>query len=258
MNTTARIGLIASISTAAVQLASPATAQPGWIDITKEVERVIGKQTPETDYYLKSNSIKNIKSVNFKDTNYRQAIFSFVGTSTTSRRTYSFDCAEYSYKLDSQTPGYWHSLNWITPGYDQNNFTWFAFKYLCGEKPDPWKLVSESVDGEKLYLNIKTAYSTSISRQGKVYSFVAINIKPSQKNQNYENSRGSIQWPELPSFPSQGDADYGDGMRRVYVACKTKSIGIYTLTDASGDSGILLDEANPGSVASEILESVCR
>jgi len=258
MNTTTRIGLIASIATAAVQLATPATAQSGWIDITKEVEKVIGSKLSEATYYLKSNSVRNVKSVNLRGVNYREAIFSFAWSGTTSRQTYSFNCAEYSYKMNSQVPGYWFNLEWITPGYDKTSFSWFAFKYLCGDRPDPWGLVSESVDGEKLYLNQKAAYRLTRARHGMVYTFVGAFVQPQRGVANDEKPQGLIQWPGLPKFQDVGAIEGGTDVRRVYVACRTKSIGIYSLTDAAGDEGILLEEANPGSVASGILEAVCR
>jgi len=258
MNTTTRIGLIASIATAAVQLSSPATAQPGWIDITKEVEKSIGAKSPETTYYLKSNSVRNVKSVNLRGVNYREAIFSFVWSGTTSRQTYSFNCSEYSYKLNSQTPGYWFNLEWIVPGYDKTIFSWYAFKFLCGDKPDPWGFVAESVDGEKIYLNQKAAYKLSLPWHGPVFTFVGAFIRPKKSTEKNEKNQALIQWPSLPSFQGVDSLDGGNDIRRVYVACKTKSIGIYSLIDASGDEGILLEEANPRSVAAGILSTVCR
>jgi hypothetical protein len=259
MKTTMRITLIAAIATAAViRLASPAMAQSGWIDITKEVEKVIGSKSSETTYYLKQNSVRNVKSVNLRGVIYREAIFAFMWSGTTGRQTYSFDCAEYSYKMNSQAPGYWFNLEWITPGYDKTSFSWFAFKYLCGDKPDPWVLVSESVDGEKLYLNQKAAYRITRARHGTVYTFVGAFVQPKQSVANYGNTQGLVHWPELPKFQNVGAIEGDTNLRRVYVACKTKSIGIYSLIDAAGDEGIALEEANPGSVASAIVEAVCR
>lgn len=242
----------------AVLIASPAMAQSGWLDITKEVEKVMGRKTPETTYYLKSNSVRTVKSVNLAGVNYREAIFSFVGSGTTSRQTYSFNCSQYSYKLSSQTPGYWFNLEWIVPGHEKSSFSWFAFKYLCGTKPDPWSFVSESVDGEKLYLNYKAAYWLSFPRHGKVYTFVGVFIQPKKASENNEKYRGLIQWPEMPNLQDAGSLGSDTVVRRVYVACSTKSVGIYSLLDASGDEGIVLKEANPDSVASGILQAVCR
>jgi len=258
MNKAVRIAFAATIATAFVQLPGPVIAQSGWIDITQEVEKIIGRKPSATTYFLKSNSVRNVKSVNLRGVNYREAIFSFVWSGTTSRQTYSFNCSEYSYKMNSQAPGYWFNLEWITPGYDKTSFSWFAFKYLCGDKPDPWGLVSESVDGEKLYLNQKAAYRLTRARYGTVYTFVGAFVQPKRGVANDEKSQGLIQWPGLPKFQDVGAIEGGTDVRRVYVACKTKSIGIYSLTDAAGDEGILLEEANPGSVASGILEAVCR
>jgi hypothetical protein len=258
MNNAARLALAVTIVATAIPLSSPTLAQSGWIDITKEVAKVIGSKSADTTYYLKSNSVRNVKSVNLRGVTYREAIFSFVWSGTTSRQTYSFNCSEYSYKMNSQAPGYWFNLEWIAPGYDKTSFSWFVFKYLCGDKPDPWGLVSESVDGEKLYLNQKAAYRLSLAKHGSVYTFVGAFIQSKRGVANDERSQGQIQWPGMPKFQEGGDIDGATDLRRVYVACKTKSIGIYSLADAAGDEGILLEEANPGSVASGILETVCR
>jgi len=242
----------------AVLLGSPAMAQSGWFDITKEVEKVIGRKTPETTYYLKRNSVRTVKSVNLAGVNYREAIFSFAGSGTTSRQTYSFNCPQYSYKLNSQAPGYWFDLEWIVPGHDKSTFSWFAFKYLCGGKADPWSFVSEGLDREKLYLNYKAAYALNFSKHGKVYTFVGVFIRPKKGSEDSGKYQGLIQWPEMPKLQDASSLDSDTAIRRVYVACSTKSLGIYSLVDAAGDEGITLNEANPGSVASGILQAVCR
>jgi hypothetical protein len=171
-------------------------ADPGWTDITTEVVGVLGDASRGTTYCLKNNSIRSVKSVNLTGVTYRQAVFSFLERGSTYRLTYSFNCPEYSFKLGSHAPGYWHDLQWILPEHDKNSFSWFAFKYLCGARPDPWVLVTEDVDGARFFLNKKAAYKLSFPRHGPVYTFVAVIIEPKETAAPSEKSDQSLKWPD--------------------------------------------------------------
>ena len=46
-------------------------------------------------------------------------------------------------------------------------------------------------------------------------------------------------------------------MMRLYVNCKSKTLGIYSLYDAAGDEGISLEEPNPDSVGEVMVETFC-
>ena len=46
-------------------------------------------------------------------------------------------------------------------------------------------------------------------------------------------------------------------MMRLYVNCKSKMLGIYSLGDAAGDEGINLEEPNPDSVGEVMVETFC-
>jgi hypothetical protein len=117
--------------------------------------------------------------------------------------------------------------------------------------------VTEDVDGARFFLNKKAAYKLSFPRHGPVYTFVAVIIEPKETAAPSEKSDQSLKWPDWSSFQLLNGARGDARMRRVYIACKTRSIGMYSLEDAAGDQGIQLVEANPGSVASGILREVC-
>ena len=53
-----------------------------------------------------------------------------------------------------------------------------------------------------------------------------------------------------------GKYDMAEAMR-LYLACGAKKVGFYSLYDAAGDRGIILEEANPGSIGESIIQDVC-
>ena len=221
---------ITFLATLALLTGIPAKAQ--WVDISQQVKKILGPHTFDSPYYLKQGSVKSIKSVNLKGVVYRQGVFSYSFGDQTRRDDLLFQCDDFSYKSDLANPGYWYNMNWITPNFPKTTFQWFAFTYLCGNPSSPWKLVATSVDSEDSYVNLKAAYRFNLGRHGSVFTFVSAR----HKNDNNLNS---------------------DEIFRAYVACKTRSVGFYSLEDAAGDRDIVLEEVNPGSVAESFVKVIC-
>lgn len=73
-------------------------ANAQWLDITQEAEKATGAKPANAPIYVKLDSIKNIKSVNYKGVIYRRADFSYSIAGLTSRERFVFQCDAHSYK----------------------------------------------------------------------------------------------------------------------------------------------------------------
>jgi len=54
-----------------------------------------------------------------------------------------------------------------------------------------------------------------------------------------------------------GGSDSSD-LLQLYVACKPKSLAIYSLLSGPEDQEVVLDDQNPGSVGENMILSACR
>lgn len=224
--------LIATTAAAAALLAGPAIAQDAWVDITPEFTKILGREGPNSPYYLKKDSVKTIKSINFKNTTYKRGEFSYASRLSTERVDYLFDCNEAAYKLNDGRPGYWDSLSWITPGTREDSIQWMAYKYLCPSAKDPWALLAESVDDEEYWANTKAGYNFSSKKYGKVLTWVVAKVRAKS----------------LVSFPD---------MYQVYVSCGTRRLSLYPLMAGVADNKVEIDEPNPRSIGDQVVRLVC-
>jgi hypothetical protein len=229
-----------------ISLILPASAQ--WKDITTGLEGILNGKTRFSPVYLQEGSVRNIKSVNFKNTVYRRGVFSYVLGGSTIRSTYLFDCQEANYKTSDTQGGYWVDLSWITPSTDRDSFNWAAYKYLCSNSKDPWFLIATNSDDEQYYVNIETGYSFNSPLYGKVKTWVMAKHKEKVNNNSY-SSYGRLLG--MNSGPDTSD------LLRLYVSCKIKLVSIYNLLSDPSDTDANLLEVNPNSVGEEMLSSAC-
>jgi len=234
--------LCASFLTAFTLLALPASAR--WRDITAGVESILGSKSNYSPIYLQEGSVKNIKSINFKNTTYRRAVFSYSLAGVTTRATYLFDCQEANYKTSDAQSGYWIDLNWITPSTSRNSFDWTAYKYLCPNAKDPWVPIAENSDGERYYININTGYSFRSPSFGNVRTWVMTRHK----------ELASIR--DL-AYRFTSPLPYGYNLLKLYVSCETKTLAIYGLEFVPGDKKVSLSDANPDSVGEQMISVAC-
>lgn len=223
----------------------PAMGQ--WIDVTSNIESILEGKTTYSPVYLQAGSVKNIKSINFKGTVYRRAVFSFSIAGSTTRQTYLFDCKEANYKISDTQPGYWTDINWITPTTNKTEFAWAAYKYLCPTSKDPWLAIAENIDDERYLVNIETGYIFTSPAYGKVKTWVMIKSKKEGASVT-KFGRFESSWP-------RDEFDYPDLMQ-VYVSCQKRLMSIYKL-DGPDDKDVILDDPNPGSIAEGIVQAVC-
>ena len=223
----------------------PALAQ--WTDVTTNIESILGGKSSYSPVYLQTGSIKNIKSVNFKRTVYRRAVFSYSLAGSTYRQTYLFDCMEANYKNSDAQPGYWIDINWITPSTSKSSFEWAAYKYLCSSSKDPWFVIAEDADNGQYFVNTEASYTFASPAYGKVKTWVMIKEKKKSVGASaYGNSE--LAWPRMGN-------DYLDLMQ-VYVSCQKRLMAIYKL-DGPSDKEVTLDDPNPGSIAEGIVKAAC-
>jgi len=238
------IGKLLLISLASL-FSTPAMGQ--WIDVTSNIESILEGKSTYSPVYLQAGSVKNIKSVNFKSTVYRRAVFSYSIARSTYRQTYLFDCKEANYKTSDTQPGYWTDINWITPTTSKTLFDWAAYKYLCPNSKDPWLAIAENIDDERYLVNTEAGYTFTSPVYGKVRTWVMIKIKkespPASASGRFESS-----WP-------REQFEYPDLMQ-VYVSCQKRLMSIYKL-DGPADKEATLDDPNPGSIAEGIVKAVC-
>jgi hypothetical protein len=226
--------------------AFPVSAQ--WKDVTAEFREILGGREKYSPVYLQGGSIKNIKSVNFGNTIYRRAVFSYSVGSATTRSTYLFDCLEANYKTSDGQSGYWNYLSWITPASDRDSFDWAAYRFLCPNAKDPWFLVAENTDGGQYFVNIETGYRFASPIYGQVRTWV-MKKHVSDLGKDVTGRRRFL----LPMLSGSGNSD----LLQVYVACNKKLLAIYDLV-GSDDAEVVLDDQNPGSIGEQIIERACQ
>jgi len=227
----------------------PSNTEPalaGWTDVTTRFETILGNSSYSPVYY-KTASVRNLRSVNFKRTIYRRAVFSYSLSGSTYRQTYLFDCEEANYKTSDMQPGYWTHVNWITPSTSRTSFEWAAYKYLCPTSNDPWFQVVKNVDGERYFVNTGTGYTFSTALYGKVKTWVMVKAGKSN-SQASANASSGLSWP-LTGYDNPD-------LMKVYVSCQKRLMSIYSL-DGPRDQDVTLDDPNPGSIAEGIVKSAC-
>lgn len=234
--------LCAAVLSTFTLLALPASAR--WRDITAEIESILGAKSNYSPVYLQEGSIKNIKSVNFMNTTYRRAVFSYSLAGSTTRAKYLFDCEEANYKTSDTESGFWIDLNWITPPTDRSGFEWAAYRYLCPNSKDPWVPIAENSDGEQYYININTGYSFKIPSLGNVRTWVMTRHK--------DSSSGNGLAPRFTTY-----LPYGYNLLKLCVSCKTKTLAIYGLASIPSNNKVSLSDANPDSVGEQMISVIC-
>jgi hypothetical protein len=222
----------------------PAFAQ--WKDVTSEFQEILGGKETYSPVFLKGGSIRNIKSVNFRNTIYRKAVFSYSIGGSTVRSTYFFDCLEANYKTSEAQSGYWIDLSWITPSSDRVSFDWAAYKFLCPNSKDPWLLVAENTDRAQYFVNTATGYQFTSPVYGNVKSWI---LKKHVSIDRLDNPTRLL-WPVLPG---RGSSD----LFQVYVACANRLLAIYDMAE-SDDKNIILNDQNPESIGNEIVNRACQ
>lgn len=201
-----------------------------WRDISEDVKASTGGRYIPSPLYLKLGYPKTVKSLNLKGTTYTRIVVSWSSEAlgTTERQDLLLNCREHSYKQNDGSPGYWYNVQWALPDGARSTTGGALLRHFC-KTPSPWPLIAESEDGGAYYTNMQAAYRLKLAGYGETYTFVMAKI-----------------------------SKYGfDEMRRLYIACKTRKMAIYSLYDAAGDEGISLDEPNPDSVGEAMVDMAC-
>lgn len=226
-----RVG-IASILAAMsfLSLFPRASATTGWVDISGKIKKTLGDDTIlPSEVYLKQGFPLNVKSVSIKGVTYKRVVVSWPAGSTTVRRDLLLDCSSYSYKENDGKPGYWYALEWYHPDNQDASVDAQIFRYFCAGSKNPWQFLAANSEDEEYYVNSSAAYRLQLKKYGKTYTWVVAKI-----------------------------GKYGfDQMLRLYLACGAKRVGFYSLIDAAGDEGIVLEEPNPGSIGEGIIRDIC-
>jgi hypothetical protein len=224
--------LLLFVSAAAIgfPLCERVNAAGGWVDISGAMKKALGPDSiPPSELYLKHGFPSNVKSVSVKGVTYKRVVLSWPTGSTTIKRDLLLDCSSYSYKENDGNPGYWYALDWVFPDNLDRSVDAMAFMYFCAASKNPWQLLAVNSDDEKYYLNNSAAYQLPSKKYGKMYTWVVAKV---------------------------GKYGMAEAMR-LYLACGAKKVGFYSLYDAAGDQGIILEEANPGSIGESIIQDVC-
>lgn len=185
--------------------------------------------------YVKAASIKNIRSVEFKNTVYRRGDFSYVDyDSTTSRKRLVFDCEFSSYKNDDYEPGYYVDISWITPFTNKNSIESIGYRYLCPDVTDPWVYFGESKPKSKTYyINVQTISNAANPRYGKLLSAIVA-----------EGDLASM--TEL-------------GVFAIYVSCDKNLVSDLRMSEylMPSNPSLSLSENNPGSLGQAWRDALC-
>jgi len=234
-------GVLMALSPAALAQERP------WRDISADVKQASpdGSQVIPTPLYLKASFPTAVKSVNLKGTSYTRVVVSWSSDllGSTEKKDLLLNCKEHSYKENNGSPGYWYNVEWVLPQKKEAKLEapylepaikrepaieHVLLRYFC-KTPSPWLQISASDDGDDYYVNMKAAYRVKLRSYGETFTYVMAKV-----------------------------TKYGfSEIRRLYVACKPRKLGIYSLYDAAGDEGITLEEPNPDSVGEGIVNAAC-
>jgi hypothetical protein len=239
-------------------LATPSYA--GWLDITSQVEAILGGSKRYSPVYLQNGSPKNIKSVNFKNTIYRRGVFSYSIDGSTARSTFLFDCREANYKTSDSQAGYWSTMSWITPSISKNDFTWAAYTFLCPNAKDPWFPIAEDIRGMRYYVNVETGYKFQSPVYGEVSTWVMAKYqdpRPAGMSASLNERLYELQRGILLSSTFETSSSSASSLLRLYIACKGRLLGIYSLIGDPDRNSVALKDPNPGSVAEQMVSAGC-
>ena len=203
-----------------------------WRDITADAERLAGGKPGNSPIFVKLDSIKNIKSVNYKGVVYRRADFSYLLAGITQRERYVFECDDGSYRSEDTSP----LRNWITPATSKDSMSWIAYKYLCPSSVDPWVKIAETTSGQIYYVNKENHWDFQHPYYGNVLTWLLSMVKSYGMRSDYMSSEEAY----------------------LYVSCARKILQIYAYNLQPEGRYVELKEFNPGSVGEEIISSVCQ
>lgn len=217
------------VATILFQRASWSQNQSQWIKLPDSING--------GDVYVKAASIKNIRSVEFKNTVYRRGDFSYTDyDSTTSRRRLVFDCEESSYKNDDYEPGYYVDISWITPFTNKNSIESIGYRYLCPGVADPWAYFGENASKltrKTYYINTQTISNTTNPRYGNIRSAIIA--------EGYQASMTGL------------------GVFMIYVSCDKNLVSTLSMSDylRPSNPSLSLNENNPGSLGQAWRDALC-
>ena len=187
--------------------------------------------------FVKNDSIKNIRSVEFRNTVYKRADFSYSDLSgNTQRERFVFDCSDSSYKNNDTSSGFYSDVLWVTPFTQKNSIESVAHRFLCPGSKDPWVEFFESSGSlaNLYFINARTLSTVKNPRYGHVKAGVVL--------AGYKDTRIAIKTFML------------------YVACKQRLLGELDFFEYRQPSSpaLILEEQNPGSLGASWLDVLCN
>lgn len=217
------------VATILLQSASWSQDQSQWIKLPGSING--------GDIYVKAASIKNIRSVEFKNTVYRRGDFSYTDyDNTTSRKRLVFDCEESSYKNDDYEPGKYVDISWITPFTNKNSIESTGYRYLCPGVADPWVYFGENASkltSKIYYINTQTISNRANPRYGKIRFGIVV--------EGYSTSMTEL------------------GVFAIYVSCDKNLVSTLDMSNylRPSNPSISLNENNPGSLGQTWKDALC-
>jgi len=187
--------------------------------------------------FVKIDTIKNFRSVEFRNTVYKRADFSYSDLAgSTQRERFVFDCSDSSYKNNDTSPGFYSDVSWITPFTPKDSIQSVAHQFLCPGAKDPWVEFFESTETlAKLYfINAQSLSTAKNPKYGYVKSGVVL--------AGYKDTRIAMKTFML------------------YAACKQRLLGeldFFEYIQASNPA-LILEEQNPGSLGASWLDVLCN
>ncbi len=224
LTTRMKTSLISCVVLAASMTMGHQSAAAQWQNITEEARKIAGEEPRQSPIYIRMDSIRNIKSVEFKDTIYRRADFSFSDYGSTRRKRYVFECRDWSYRTEDTS----FIRNWITPATETTSIDWIAYKYLCPRDSSPWIELARASDETIYYINKETVYNFNRPDYGRVAAAIISSVR---------------------KFSSE--------VLYLYASCSRQMIAVYEIGMDPGDEYIKLEEVNPSSIGEGLLRQMC-
>lgn len=228
-----------SILQAHAQTQSKISQSTGWQLIHKD-EEMPSLLTPRPrdpwrnrSIYVKPNSKKTIKSVQFPGVTYRAADFSYSDFGRITKTRFVYQCEIAGYKTSDSDAGYLSSLTYIIPDENSSEASQVAFRYLCPKTKNPWIEFGETEGllGKKYFLNLNTWTRAKNPKLG-IIDHVLITH---------------------PISNTALDSTF------LYISCSSKKLATHSkyspLSPMSRE--LVLDEALPESIGSLWLDLIC-
>lgn len=217
------------VSTILFQSASWGQNQSQWIKLPGSITG--------GDIYVKATSIKNIRSVEFKNTVYRRGDFSYTDyDNTTTRKRLVFDCEQSSYKNDDYAPGYYVDISWITPFTNKNSIESIGYRYLCPGVADPWAYFGENASkltSKTYYINTQTISNRANPGYGRIQFGIVV--------EGYLTNMTEL------------------GVFAIYVSCDKNLVSTLDMSNylRPSNPSISFNEINPGSNGQVWRDALC-